>query len=112
MTHYYKGAFSDLNPSPYDDTEDDIRTEPGVWQNSGDLVPEDDPINPAHYQGFTGGAGVCDIAEHLSYNRGNAVKYMSRAGVKDPAKELDDLEKARWYVEREITLYKTRNGIK
>lgn len=32
----------------------------------------------------------------------NAVKYLSRAGKKDPTKELEDLKKARWYLDRRI----------
>lgn len=62
-----------------------------------------DNINhPAHYTGFSNGAEVIDITENLNFNRGNAVKYLARAGAKDPAKELEDLRKAEWYVQREI----------
>lgn len=61
-----------------------------------------DPINPAHYQGFTGGAQVIDIVEHLPYNAGNAIKYLARAGRKDPTKHVEDLKKSAWYVQREI----------
>jgi hypothetical protein len=32
----------------------------------------------------------------------NAVKYISRAGKKDPARTVEDLKKARWYLDREI----------
>lgn len=60
------------------------------------------PISPKHYQGFSNGAEVIDIAENLNFNRGNAIKYAARAGSKDPAKEIEDLEKARWYLSREI----------
>jgi hypothetical protein len=45
---------------------------------------------------------VIDITEHMSFNRGNAVKYLCRAGLKDPLTELEDLEKAAWYIQREI----------
>lgn len=38
----------------------------------------------------------------LSYRLGNALKYVSRAGRKDPAKTVEDLKKARWYLTREI----------
>ena len=63
-----------------------------------------DPVNhPSHYaQGWSNNAEVIDITEHLPFNRGNAVKYLARAGRKDPARELEDLRKARWYVDREI----------
>ena len=67
-----------------------------------------DNINPSHYQGFSNGAEVIDITENLNFNRGNAVKYLARAGRKgyvgmtSPEAELEDLRKAKWYVDREI----------
>lgn len=66
-----------------------------------DALPSD-PINPAHYQGFSNGAQVIDIVEHLPFNTGNAIKYLARAGRKDPTKHVEDLRKAAWYVQREI----------
>lgn len=65
--------------------------------------PESDAVNhPAHYT--DGKIEVIDFIEDkgLNYHRGNAVKYISRAGKKDPAKEIEDLKKARWYIDREI----------
>lgn len=59
-----------------------------------------DPINPGHYRRFP--VEVIDITEHLNFNRGNAVKYLARAGEKPGADELEDLRKAAWYVNREI----------
>ena len=44
--------------------------------------------------------------KRLSFCRGNAVKYIARAGKKDPAKEIEDLEKAVWYLQREIDYLK------
>ena len=61
-----------------------------------------DPINPAHYQGFSNGAQVIDIVENLPYNAGNAIKYLARAGRKDPTKHVEDLKKALWYTQREL----------
>lgn len=59
--------------------------------------------NPAYYaRGWSNGAEVIDITENLNFNRGNAVKYLARAGRKDPAAEIQDLEKAAWYLAREI----------
>lgn len=64
-----------------------------------------DPVNhPSHYTAF--GAEVIEITEHLGFCRGNAVKYIARAGRKDPELEVQDLEKARWYIDREITRLK------
>lgn len=58
--------------------------------------------HPAHYT--QGGIEVIDAIEawSLGFHLGNAVKYIARAGKKDPAKLLEDLEKARWYLQREI----------
>ena len=38
----------------------------------------------------------------LGYCLGNAIKYISRAGKKNPATEVEDLKKAKWYLERRI----------
>jgi hypothetical protein len=57
-------------------------------------------INPKHYKGFSNGAEVIDITECLNFNRGNVVKYVCRAGRKTEL--LEDLLKARWYLDREI----------
>lgn len=62
----------------------------------------DNVNHPAHYNGFSNGAEVIDIAENLSFNLGNAVKYCARAGRKDKDKTIEDLNKAIWYIEREI----------
>lgn len=62
-----------------------------------------DPVNsPSHYT--EGGIETIDFieAKKLNFNTGNAVKYIARAGKKDPAKKVEDLRKAIWYLEREI----------
>ena len=62
-----------------------------------------DPVNkPAHYT--DGKIEVIDFIEdkNLGFNLGNAVKYISRAGKKDPEKTIEDLQKASWYLNREI----------
>jgi predicted transcriptional regulator len=62
-----------------------------------------DPVNhPAHYK--AGGVETIDFieAKDLNYRLGNVVKYVSRAGKKgDP---IEDLKKARWYLDREISV--------
>lgn len=62
----------------------------------------DNVNHPSHYT--DGKIEVIDFIEDkkLNYHRGNAIKYISRAGKKDKAKELEDLKKARWYIDREI----------
>lgn len=62
----------------------------------------DNVNHPAHYTD-----GQIEVIEYiedkkLGYCLGNAVKYISRAGKKDPAKEVEDLQKAEWYIRRRI----------
>lgn len=66
-----------------------------------------DPVNhPKHYTSHPSGVECIAVVEHMTFNRGNAVKYIWRAGEKDPAAEIQDLEKARWYIDREIARLK------
>lgn len=59
--------------------------------------------HPSHYRKSTGYEAI-DVIEawELGFNLGNTVKYISRTGLKDPLKRVEDLEKARWYLDREI----------
>ena len=59
--------------------------------------------HPSHYRKDTGFEAI-DVIEAwgLGFNLGNAVKYISRNGKKDPDEYILDLEKARWYIDREI----------
>lgn len=63
-----------------------------------------DPVQrPAHYSEGRRFETIEVIEDwDLSYRIGNAVKYLSRAGRKDPAKTAEDLKKAIWYINREI----------
>jgi hypothetical protein len=61
-----------------------------------------DPLNPVYYQIDPSGIQTIDFAEHFSFNLGNVIKYVSRAGKKDPILEIQDLKKAAWYLDREI----------
>lgn len=58
--------------------------------------------HPRHYN--MGPIEVIDAIEAwgLDFNLGNAVKYIARAGHKDSATAVGDLEKARWYLTREL----------
>lgn len=60
-----------------------------------------DNINPNYYRN---GIEVIDFIEAygLNFHRGNAVKYIARAGKKNPDREVEDLQKAVWYLNREI----------
>ena len=69
--------------------------------------PANDPVNhPSHYN--KGKIEVVDFIwdQKLNFDRGNAVKYLCRAGSKDPEKEIQDLEKAIWYINHEIKMLK------
>jgi uncharacterized protein YciU (UPF0263 family) len=65
-----------------------------------DADPADIVNHPKHYT--RGGIETIDVIEawELNFHLGNAVKYISRAGHKGDA--IEDLRKARWYLDREI----------
>ena len=60
----------------------------------------DNVNNPPHYTEHPSGVDCITIVEHMGFCVGNAIKYLWRAGKKGPA--LEDLKKARWYIDREI----------
>jgi hypothetical protein len=59
----------------------------------------DNVNHPKHYNSHPSGVEAIMIAEHMTFNVGNAIKYLWRADHKNG---LEDLKKARWYVDREI----------
>ena len=71
-----------------------------------DSAFEEKVNHPSHYN--AGRIEVIDFIEdqNLNFNLGNAVKYISRAGKKDPKKFREDLEKAVWYLNRELKISK------
>ena len=75
-----------------------------------ETVKEDDPVNhPKHYT--DGRIEVIEYIEDkkLGFCLGNAIKYISRAGKKEKDKEIQDLRKAMWYIERRI--YELENNV-
>lgn len=62
--------------------------------------------HPAHYGGAENPYEAIKVIEHLGlgpgFCKGNALKYLMRAGKKGGESELDDLRKARWYLDRAI----------
>ena len=68
--------------------------------------------HPRHYGGNGNAYETIKVIEAwgLGFNLGNVVKYISRAGKKGA--EIEDLEKARWYLEREIALKYENAGIR
>ena len=68
-------------------------------------LEQSDPVeHPSHYTYAK--IEVIDFIEACGfpYHLGNVVKYVARAGRKDPAKKIEDLKKAAWYLERYIRL--------
>ena len=73
-----------------------------------DLIEHDKPANndainhPSYYT--DGQIEVSDFIadKNLNFFRGNVVKYVARAGKKNAETEVEDLQKARWYIDREI----------
>lgn len=70
---------------------------------------KNDTVNhPEHYTSHPSGVECIDITEHYDFCIGNAIKYLWRAGLKteegktDVQKELEDLKKAQWYIDRKI----------
>lgn len=57
--------------------------------------------HPKHYNNIPG-VECIDVVEHMNFNLGNAVKYVWRCGSKPGVDAIEDLQKARFYIEREI----------
>jgi hypothetical protein len=68
-------------------------------------MPKRETVNhPEHYQA-AGGLECIDVIEalELNFSLGSAMKYLWRAGKKHNVDGIEDLRKARWYLDREIT---------
>ena len=65
--------------------------------------------HPTHYN--SGRIEVIEAIEDwdMSFHRGNAIKYIARAGRKNAAKEVEDLEKAIWYLRRQVEILQAKN---
>ena len=61
----------------------------------------DNVNHPKHYTQHPSGVECIEITEHMNFCLGNAMKYIWRASLK--GKEVEDLRKARWYIDREIS---------
>ena len=68
----------------------------------------DNVNHPAHYTSHPSGVECIEITEHYNFCVGNAIKYLWRAGLKkdgtlaDIDKEIEDVQKAAWYVQRHL----------
>lgn len=69
--------------------------------------PTPDPVNhPQHYTSHPSGVEAIQVTEHFTFCVGNAIKYLWRAGQKGDA--VQDMEKAAWYINREIARLKAQ----
>jgi hypothetical protein len=66
----------------------------------------DNVNHPVHYNSHPSGIECIEITKHLSFLRGNAMKYLWRAGLKSDL--IEDLEKAKFYIDEEIKLERMR----
>lgn len=71
-------------------------------------IEEDNVNHPKHYTQHPSGVECIEITQHYNFCVGNAIKYLWRAGLKteanldSKAKQIEDLNKAIWYISREI----------
>jgi hypothetical protein len=75
-------------------------------ENFQPLHDEDEAVDhPQHYGGADNPYEVIKVIEawKLGFLLGNAIKYIGRSGKKNPDKRLEDLKKAAWYLNRQIT---------
>ena len=80
--------FFDLHRNPTKERDVEVQKEKAEAVN-----------HPAHYNTYKG-VEIIDLVEQMPFNTGNAVKYITRAPFK--GKEIEDLKKAIWYINREI----------
>lgn len=121
MTSEYYDALDDcknaqnalVNENKKCSTKDwaDYKKIPGIQLEINHSDKKEEKVNhPPHYTWlkYACGIEVIDIARHLNFNRGNAIKYLLRSGHKseegytNSEKEIEDLEKAIWYLKDEI----------
>jgi hypothetical protein len=87
----------------------------GAEALEGMSAPKEAVNHPSHYGGdVPHEVWKCLQAWGLTADayRWNAAKYIARAGLKDPTKIVEDLEKARWYLDRAIETEKERRNAK
>ena len=69
---------------------------------TADVAKAADPVyNPPHYNSHPSGVETIRITEHMGFCLGNVIKYVMRAPYK--GNQIEDLKKARWYLDREIS---------
>ncbi len=81
-------------------------------RNIPDNFQNKEQVNhPNHYGGENNIYEAIKVIDNwgLGVSLGNAVKYISRAGKKNPEKEIEDLKKAIWYIQHHIEVLKESN---
>ena len=86
------------------DTEHQRINEQLAELGGGGIMPNEDKINPNYYRGSAMADYVSDF--DLNFDLGNVIKYVSRAGKKFGEKAVEDLEKAKWYLQHTIDRYR------
>lgn len=84
-----------------DEEEEEWKRIDVIGQNGNDGLHYDNVDHPKHYTSHASGVECITITECFNFCRGNAIKYIWRAGEKGD--EIEDLKKAKWYIEREIS---------
>jgi Protein of unknwon function (DUF3310) len=64
--------------------------------------------HPPHYKDRVPSIECIEVTKHFNFCRGNAIKYIWRAGMKEGGSEAEDLEKAIWYLKCEIESLKEK----
>lgn len=88
----------------------------GVKEDEEPVVEVDMVNHPSHYNSDESGVECIQITRHRDFLIGSAFKYIWRAGLKDDSamgasdKEIEDIEKAIWYLNEKVSLLKERRG--
>ena len=78
-------------------------------------MKSDNVNHPSHYNSHPSGIECIEITRHYPFNVGSAIKYLWRAGLKkdslldDREKEIEDLEKAIWFINDRINQLRNEN---
>jgi hypothetical protein len=72
----------------------------------------EDTTNPKHYKEHPSGIECITITENMGFCLGNALKYIWRVDLKHNDGGIEDLRKARWYIDKEIEKRMNKNEIK
>jgi hypothetical protein len=80
------------------------------WVDSDQSEWANDNVHkPKHYTEHPSGIECIQVTEHMGFNLGNAIKYIWRCDLKKDA--IEDLKKAKWYIDREINKRERNNNI-